>query len=413
MAQNAGWGSTGAPGWGGPGGAPQWGGWAPPPPPQPGVIPLRPLRLGDMVSASFATLGRHWKQLVGVMLAVQGICLLVMALLAGIAVAAVYDHIEPVFDPPYGQTPSAEHLTPFLVAAVTLFVLLFAVGLLGMAMLTALCPAILREAVRGRPTTFRAMWREALRRTPAVLGALALTGLIAGAPVLVALAVCIPLVIASTSGDDPSPGALLLLPVFMLLALPVTVWLGTRLSLAPAAAVMEEAGPVTALRRSTALVKGQWWRIFGISLVGSMIGMSIAYMIQMPFQFIGMFGMLPLMAEGGEGAAPSAGMVIGLVFGFVCMLVGGGVSQMFQIGYTQLFNNLLYVDQRIRRENLASAILAEAAAATPGTGPTPAPAATPAPAPTADAPADARPTPRPEPETGPQPDPRPNGQADD
>ncbi|WP_328790980.1 MULTISPECIES: hypothetical protein [unclassified Streptomyces] len=366
-----------------------------------------------MVSASFATLGRHWKQLVGVMLAVQGICLLVMALLAGIAVAAVYDHIEPVFDPPYGQTPSAEHLTPFLVAAVTLFVLLFAVGLLGMAMLTALCPAILREAVRGRPTTFRAMWREALRRTPAVLGALALTGLIAGAPVLVALAVCIPLVIASTSGDDPSPGALLLLPVFMLLALPVTVWLGTRLSLAPAAAVMEEAGPVTALRRSTALVKGQWWRIFGISLVGSMIGMSIAYMIQMPFQFIGMFGMLPLMAEGGEGAAPSAGMVIGLVFGFVCMLVGGGVSQMFQIGYTQLFNNLLYVDQRIRRENLASAILAEAAAATPGTGPTPAPAATPAPAPTADAPADARPTPRPEPETGPQPDPRPNGQADD
>lgn len=407
MTQNAGWGSTGAPGWGGPGGAPQWGGWAPPPPPQPGVIPLRPLGLGDMVSASFATLGRHWKQLVGVMLAVQGICLLVMALLAGIAGAAVYDHIEPVFDPPYGQTPSAEHLTPFLVAAVTLFVLLLAVGLLGMAMLTALCPAILREAVRGRPTTFRAMWRTALRRTPAVLGALALTGLIAGAPVLVALAVWIPLMIASTSGDDPSPGALLLLPVFMLLALPVTVWLGTRLSLAPAAAVMEEAGPVTALRRSAALVKGQWWRIFGISLVGSMIGMSIAYMIQIPFQFIGMFGMLPLMAEGSGGAAPSAGMVIGLVFAFLCVLVGGGVSQMFQIGYTQLFNNLLYLDQRIRRENLASAILAETAAATPGTGP----AATPTP--TADAPSDARPTPRPEPETVPQPDPRPNGQADD
>ncbi|WP_327734860.1 hypothetical protein OG749_14400 [Streptomyces nojiriensis] len=368
------------------------------------------------MSASFATLGRHWKQLVGVMLAVQGICLLVMALLAGIAVAAVYDHIEPVFDPPYGQDPSAEHLVPFLVAAVTLFVLLLAVGLLGMAMLTALCPAVLREAVRGRPTTFRAMWRTALRRTPAVLGALALTGLIAGAPVLVAFAVWVPFMIVSTSGGDPSPGALILLPVLMLLALPVAVWLGTRLSLAPAAAVMEEAGPVTALRRSAALVKGQWWRIFGISLVGSMIGMSIAYMIQMPFQFIGMFGMLPLMAAGAEeggGAAPSAGMVIGLAFGFLCILVGGGVSQMFQIGYTQLFNNLLYVDQRIRRENLASAILAETAAATPGTGPAaaPTPAATPAPA--ADAPADARPTPRPEPETGPQPDPRPNGQADD
>ncbi|MFJ6481094.1 MULTISPECIES: oxidoreductase [unclassified Streptomyces] len=361
-------------------------------------MPLRPLGLGDIVSASFATLGRHWKQLLGVMLAVQGICLLAMALLAGIAVAAVYDHIEPVLDPPYGRPPSAEHLTPFLVAAVTLFVLLLAVGLLGMAMLTALCPAVLREAVRGRPTTFRAMWDTALRRTPAVLGALALTGLIAGAPVLAALAVWIPVMIASTSGGDPSPGAMLLLPVLMLLALPVAVWLGTRLSLAPAAAVMEEAGPVIALRRSAALVKGQWWRIFGISLVGSMIGMSVAYLIQMPFQLIGMFGMLPLMVEGGEGATPSAGTIVGLVFCFACLLVGGGVSQMFQTGYTQLVNDLLYVDQRIRREDLASAILAEAAAQTPGTVPTAAPAPAPGPAP-----ADTHPA---------HPDPRPNGQAD-
>ncbi|MER6252533.1 hypothetical protein ABT224_14355 [Streptomyces sp. NPDC001584] len=322
------------------------------------------------MSASFATLGRHWKQLVGVMLAVQGICLLVMALLAGIAVAAVYDHIEPVFDPPYGQEPSAEHLTPFLVAAITLFVLLCAVGLLGMAVLTALCPAVLREAVMGRPTTFRAMWRTALRRTPAVLGALVLTGLIAGAPVLAALAVWIPLMVASAAGGDPSPGVVVLLPALLLLAAPVAIWLSTRLGLAPAVAVMEEAGPVTALCRSAALVKGEWWRIFGMTLVGGLIGAGIAYMIQMPFQLIGMFGMIPLMAEGSEGTGPSAGMIVALVLGFLCVLVGGGVSQMFQIAYTQLFSNLLYVDQRIRRENLASAILAELAAETPDTGPT-------------------------------------------
>ncbi|MFF4419214.1 hypothetical protein ACFY04_00235 [Streptomyces sp. NPDC001549] len=409
MTQNAGWGSTGAPGPGGPGGAPHWGGWAPPPPPKPGVVPLRPLGLGDIASASFATLGRHWKQLVGVMVAVQGIILLVMALLAGIAVTAVYDHIEPVFDPPYGQEPSAEHLVPFLVAAITLFVLLCVVGLLGMAVLTALCPAVLREAVMGRPTTFRAMWRTALRRTPAVLGALALTGLIAGAPVFAALAVGIPLVIASASGGDPSPEVVLLLPALVLLAAPVAVWLATRLGLAPAVAVMEEVGPVTALRRSAALVKGDWWRIFGITLVGSVIAMGVSYLIQMPFQFIGMFGMLPIMAEGGEGTGgPSTGMIVALVLGFSFILLGSGVSQMFQIAYTQLFSSLLYVDQRIRRENLASAILAELAAETPGTGPTATPGAPAAP------PADAPPA-QPEPprtETGPQPDPRPNGQAD-
>ncbi|MER6446936.1 hypothetical protein [Streptomyces venezuelae] len=346
-------------------------------------MPLKPLGLGDVVSASFATFGRYWKQLVGVMLTVLGLCLAVMALLVGIAVAAVYDHIEPVFDPPYGQDPAAEHLTPFLVAAVTLFVLLSAVGLLCMAVLTALCPAILQEAVVGRPTTFRAMWRAALRRTPAVLGTLALTGMIAGAPVLVAVAVWIPVMIVSVSGDDPSPGGLFVLPLLLLPAIPVSVWLGTRLSLAPAVAVMEKAGPVTALRRSAALVKGDWWRIFGITLVGSMIAASVAYLIQMPFQLIGMFGMIPLMAEGseaGDGADLSTGLVVALVFGFLCIMIGSGLSQMFQIGYSQLVSNLLYVDQRLRRENLAQAILAELAAQAHGTGPMPATAPTTGPA---------------------------------
>ncbi|MCX4962035.1 hypothetical protein [Streptomyces virginiae] len=418
MTQNTGWGSTGAhgPGWpGGPGGAPQWGGWAPPPPPQPGTVPLKPLGLGDVVSATFATFGRYWKQLAGVMLAVLGLCLLVMALLAGVAVAAVYDHIEPVFDPPYGQDPAAEHLTPFIVAGVTLFVLLFAVGLLSMAMLTAVCPAVLQQAVLGRPTTFRAMWRAALRRTPSVLGTLLLTGLIAGAPVLAAMAVWIPVMVVSVSGDDPSPAALVLLPVLLLPAIAVSVWLGTRLSLAPAVAVMEKAAPVTALRRSAALVKGDWWRIFGITLVGSMIAMSIAYMIQMPFQLVGTFGMIPLMAgagEGAEGAGPSTGMIVALVFGILCLMAGAGVSQMFQIGYTQLFSNLLYVDQRIRRENLAQALLAELAAQAPAAGPVPTPAEPPADTLTdtltdADAPTVAhpdRPQPRPEPEPDTLPD---------
>ncbi|MGW3324631.1 hypothetical protein [Streptomyces virginiae] len=426
MTQNTGWGSTGAPGPGGPGGAPHWGGWAPPPPPQPGTVPLKPLGLGDVVSATFATLGRYWKQLAGVMLAVLGLCLLVMALLAGVAVAAVYDHIEPVFDPPYGQDPATEHLTPVIVAGVTLFVLLFAVGLLSMAMLTAVCPAVLQQAVLGRPATFRAMWRTALGRTPSVLGTLVLTGLIAGAPVLAAMAVWIPVMVVSVSGDDPSPAALVLLPVLLLPAVVVSVWLGTRLGLAPAVAVMEKAAPVTALRRSAALVKGDWWRIFGITLVGSMIAMSIAYMIQMPFQLVGTFGMIPLMAaadEGAEAAGPSTGMIVALVFGFLCIMVGAGVSQMFQIGYTQLFSNLLYVDQRMRRENLAQALLAEVAAQAPAAGPVPTPADTPAhpPADTlahtltdadADAPTVAHPD-RPEPRPEPEPDTLPDRPKDD
>lgn len=106
-------------------------------------------------------------------------------------------------------------------------------------------------------------------------------------------------------------------------------------------------------------------------------------------------------------------MIVALVFGILCIMVGGGVSQMFQIGYTQLFSNLLYVDQRIRRENLAQALLAELAAQAPGTGTVPTPAERPAePLSDADAPTLAHPD-RPQPRPEPEPDTLPDRPTDD
>ncbi|MGW0900667.1 hypothetical protein ACWD0G_27475, partial [Streptomyces goshikiensis] len=230
MTQNTGWGPAGGQGPGGPGagwgGAPQWGAWEPQAP-QPGVIPLRPLNLAEILGGTFATIRRHWKQLVGVMLAVQAITLPVMALAVAIAVASVFSHFEPVFDPPFGADPTAEDVVPLIVAGAVLLVVLGVIGVLATAVLASLCPAVLREAVMGRPTTFRAMWRAAVRRAPAVAGATLLSILIAGAPVFAVLAVWIPLLIATVS-EDNAPLLVGLLPVLLLVAGPVAVWLGIR-----------------------------------------------------------------------------------------------------------------------------------------------------------------------------------------
>ncbi|MEU7555382.1 hypothetical protein AB0B01_24080 [Streptomyces sp. NPDC044571] len=64
------------------------------------------------------------------------------------AVAAVYRDIEAAFDPPYGEDPASEHVV-LIVAACTLFVLLLAMGMSGMAAPAALCQAVLKEAVTG------------------------------------------------------------------------------------------------------------------------------------------------------------------------------------------------------------------------------------------------------------------------
>ncbi|MEW2414699.1 hypothetical protein AB0953_13360 [Streptomyces sp. NPDC046866] len=366
MTHDSGPGDTGFPGageyGGGWGSAPQWGpgAWPPPPPPtapQPGVVPLRPLALGEILSGSFATIRRHWKQLAGVILAVQACVLPVMALVVGVAVAAVHRHIGPVFDLPPGEEPAAEDVVALVVAACVVLVLLGLIGLLGMAVLAALCPAVLKEAVMGRPTSFRALWRATLRRAPAVAGALFLTAVIAAFPVLLALAVAVP-VMVSAAAADRATALLGLPPVLLLAALPPAVWLTTRFALAPAAVVMEDAGPITALRRSAALVRGDWWRVFGITVLAGLLGSAIAWLIQLPFNLVGSVTLVAALQGVPEGAGPSAGAVTALVSGLLIAVLGGAVGQMFQIGFTQLVSSLLYVDQRMRREGLAEALLA-------------------------------------------------------
>ncbi|CAL9618909.1 hypothetical protein SUDANB120_05819 [Streptomyces sp. enrichment culture] len=356
---------------GGGGGAPHWGGWGPPPPPQPGVIPLRPLSLGDIVTGSFSTFRLHWKRMAGVALLVQAALVLLTGLAVAAAVAAVYPHLEPVFDPPFGETPAREHVVPLLVSAAVLLVALVVLGMLGMAVISAACLAVLKEAVSGSPTTFGAVRRVAFRRAPAVAGAMFLGSLVAGLPVFAVLAVWAPLAVATAS--EAGPGALLVpLVLGLLAAFPVAVWLSVRFGMAPAAVVMEDAGPVAALRRSAALVRGDWWRVFGTTLVGALLAGAIGYAIQLPFNLIGTFAIVPAAAFAEDGVTP-AGAITLLVVAFLLTLAGAIAGQLFQVGFMQLVAGLLYADQRIRREGLAEALLAGRAAppAAPAAAPQP------------------------------------------
>lgn len=201
------------------------------------------------------------------------------------------------------------------------------------------------------------------------------------------LAVWLPLMGAVGSGDA-GPVLVGILPVLLLAAVPVAIWLSYRFSLASAVVVLENAGPVTALRRSVALVRGAWWRIFGITILGAMLAGAISWVIQLPFNIVGFFAVIPaVVSQPAHADGPSAGLVTAMVAAFLLMFIGGVVSQVFQIGFTQLVSALLYVDQRIRREGLAEAILADLAAARPGTDPTP---PVPPTAPQPDGPSDGR-----------------------
>ncbi|MFE9561331.1 oxidoreductase [Streptomyces sp. NPDC006487] len=336
----------------------------PPPAPQPGVIPLRPLATGEVLGGAFGTFRRYWKPLIGVMAAVQGIGILLVAAAFALTFAAAHDRFAAVFDLAPGESPEGSDVAAFFLSFVPAGVVLLLVMTTGAAMFGALCPAVIQEAVLGRPATFGSMWRRSCSRLPSVLGAVLLTALIAGGPALVPYAICIPLVIVNTDLDGSGPPAAFgLLLLGSLLCVPFSVWLMARFSLAPAAAVCEGLGPVAALRRSSRLVRDGWWRVFGISMLGYVVATAVGYAIQMPFGFVGMFGLFPAL-PGPDGPAAEPGtLILGFLVYGAAMLLGGVISSLFQFSFPQLVVALIYVDQRMRKEDFAATLTSAASPA--------------------------------------------------
>ncbi|WP_406167437.1 oxidoreductase [Streptomyces sp. NBC_00996] len=350
MSDTSGWGPSGP--YGGPPGG--WG-WAPaPPPPKPGVIPLAPLGVDTVFGGAFATMRRYGRSLFGLAVLVH---LALGALVAGAAVvayAAVSDHLHALYDTP--RNPPWAEMRPVLLA----FGAVWAFALVGFtlagAFVQASCAATIHDAVLGRRATLGQIWRRTWPRTPSVLGVTLLLGLILLIPTLLFLAVFASLFLALLLGSAPLYGAFFLLT---LLAVPLAVWLYVLFCFAPAAAVLEAAGPVQALRRSVRLVRGAWWRTFGITLLGGLTALIVSLAVRLPLAFAApgpqpYDASSPPVTDAADAFAqslPHAGVYLFL------SLAGSLLTQLFAMVFLPLVTALLYIDQRIRKEGLADVLL--------------------------------------------------------
>ncbi|WP_129593272.1 hypothetical protein [Streptomyces sp. C] len=148
-----------------------------------------------MVGGAFKAFRQYWKPLVGVMLAVQGVGFLLVTAAVVIGVAAASSSFSEVFAVDSDSHADSSDVATVFLALLPGGVLLLLVMLLGTAAIGALCPAVVQEAVLGRTATFRDMWRRTWSRLSSVLGAVFLTGLIAGGPAVLIYAIGIPLTI--------------------------------------------------------------------------------------------------------------------------------------------------------------------------------------------------------------------------
>ncbi|MEV8068103.1 glycerophosphoryl diester phosphodiesterase membrane domain-containing protein [Streptomyces sp. NPDC085995] len=356
-----GYGGYGAPGgygggpggWGGPGygGYGAWGGgWGgPPPAAKPGVIPLRPLGVGEILDGAVSTMRTYWRTVLGISLAIavvtQIVLILVQRLVLGSAGTDALD------DP---NATTGELLRAMRSAALGSGVV-FLVTLVGTVLATALLTTVTSRAVLGKQITVAEAWRDSRPRILKLFGLILLLLLIAVGVFAVGL---VPGVLVSVSGSPVAGTGIAVLGV--LGAGVVAIWLAVRFSLASPALMLEKQGVKKAMSRSAKLVKGAWWRVFGIQLLAALIAGIVSAVIAIPFGLVG----AAMTDEGVSGVLNGAGNISWtylLVSG-----VGAVIGSMIKFPISAGVTVLLYIDQRIRREALDLELARAAGVQNPG-----------------------------------------------
>ncbi|KPI07007.1 hypothetical protein OV450_3641 [Actinobacteria bacterium OV450] len=327
----SGWGSYGGPQgpqdgrYGYPGGPGQWG---KPPAAKPGVIPLRPLDLGEILDGAVATVRSHWRSVLPITLVVATVVQVISVLVQKYALADLAVTADP--------EASLQDLLDTLGGAMTALVANGFIQLIGTIIATAMVTMIFSRAVLGQGSTIGQAWREARPRLLHLLGLTLLMGLGGAALVVVLL---LPGILLRNIGLGLVGG---------LAAVPLVIWLGIKFSLASPALMLEKAGVITSLRRSSRLVRGSWWRIFGITALTGLITAFVSAVIVYPLTALGLaIGLADGGVSGLENGTAATGWAP-LILAAVGAVIAQTITMPIQAGVTVL----LYVDQRIRREAL-------------------------------------------------------------
>lgn len=313
--------------------------WIPgPPAPRPGVVPLRPLSVGEILDGAISYVRRNPVATLGtaaVLTAVSGVLQAVlMIVLSGSFTGALDEQLSSRATADVADALGTDLMMSvgFLVGAV----LSWFVGVLATGMLTAMMGA----AVLGRSIGAGEAWRIAGPRIPTLLALTLLVGLAVGGVMFVGLFVAVLIGIAAAPW-----GILMAIPVG-LVGIAAGIWIYVSVLLAPVIVVLERRGARQAWTRSVRLVAGQWWRVFGIQLLAVVIASVIGSIIAVPFQIAATF----MTGTSGEGSS----------IGFWIMITAGAtISGLVTLPFSAGVVSLLYVDRRMREEGLDILILAE------------------------------------------------------
>lgn len=273
---------------------------------KPGVIPLRPLSVGEILDGAVQTMRRY-------PVLVFGVSAIVAIVAGALDLASSYWFLSDLPEPSQlGPAATQQEQMQFLSETfgrlfATLGVTLV-ISLLIRTFLAGFITVVVGKAVLGRPVTLRESLAELRPRLLPLLG----------------LTVLVTLIVAVASVFLIIPG----------------IWLWALLSLAAPALILERGRVGESMKRSWRLVSGTWWRVFGILLLTAIAATIISMVIEIPFGV-------------GLGVTSSTADIANQSFGSQLLSTLGGIVAQTIVGpFTAAATALLYIDQRMRKEGM-------------------------------------------------------------
>lgn len=135
--------------------------------------------------------------------------------------------------------------------------------------------------------------------------------------------------------------ALVAVTAILIIPAVVTVVYLVYWSIAVQAVIIEGFKPVAAMKRSFGLIRGSWWRVFGITLVFGLVSLGLGILLTAPF------------AIAGRVAAPDEATTLSTALNVLGSMVVAVVVP--PVGF--IAGTLIYYDLRVRKENYDFAAL--------------------------------------------------------
>ena len=133
--------------------------------------------------------------------------------------------------------------------------------------------------------------------------------------------------------------------ILMVISALVSSYLYIKFSVAPPAMVLENLGVFASIGRSWSLTRGNFWRLFGINILTTIITSMVAGI------FVGIADALGAIFIVVGSSSPED-MLASLNTTYILIMVMSTIAQLLILPFTSSVNALLYIDLRMRKEGL-------------------------------------------------------------